>query len=155
MPDAKPSEKPSSKPAHPTDCTCIIHRVFYGKLQSDVTCEVCKNVTTAEDPVMDLSLDLRLKNKKGQLGQGAIIQSLQQCLARFTATEKLDREYNCGKCEAPREATKQLTVKRLPPVLCIQLKVCGLKMAGLKTSSARPCLRREYCKFNNPIANTS
>ncbi|KAI5813821.1 hypothetical protein BZA77DRAFT_320403 [Pyronema omphalodes] len=119
---AKSNEKHSEKPAHPTDCNCIIHRVFYGKLQSDVTCEVCKNITTAEDPVMDLSLDLRLKNKKGQLGQGAIIQSLQQCLARFTATEKLDREYNCGKCEAPREATKQLTVKRLPPVLCIQLK---------------------------------
>jgi ubiquitin C-terminal hydrolase len=101
---------------------------------------------------MDLSLDLRLKNKKGQLGQGAIIQSLQQCLARFTATEKLDREYNCGKCEAARDATKQLTVKRLPPVLCIQLKVCGLKVGELVKDLPKTCRRldkvREYCKFN-------
>jgi ubiquitin carboxyl-terminal hydrolase 22/27/51 len=76
---------------------------------------------------MDLSLDLRIKDKKNKLpvpgGQG-IVQTVQQCLARFTATEKLGvNEYNCSKCAAPREATKQLTIKRLPPVLCIQLKV--------------------------------
>ncbi|KAI5855442.1 hypothetical protein BZA05DRAFT_443093 [Tricharina praecox] len=104
------------------DCSCIIHRSFYGKLQSDVTCESCRNVTTAHDPVMDLSLDLRIKDKKNKQPQG-IVQTVQQCLARFTATEKLGvNEYNCSKCAGPREATKQLTVKRLPPVLCIQLK---------------------------------
>ncbi|KAA8913921.1 hypothetical protein FN846DRAFT_897065 [Sphaerosporella brunnea] len=108
------------------DCSCIIHRSFYGKLQSDVTCESCRNVTTAHDPVMDLSLDLRIKDKKNKLpvpgGQG-IVQTVQQCLARFTATEKLGvAEYHCSKCAGPREATKQLTIKRLPPVLSIQLK---------------------------------
>ncbi|KAF8250268.1 cysteine proteinase [Wilcoxina mikolae CBS 423.85] len=107
------------------DCSCIIHRSFYGKLQSDVTCEGCKNVTTALDPVMDLSLDLRIKDKKKLVvpGSQGIVQTVQQCLARFTATEKLGvNEYNCGKCSGPKEATKQLTIKRLPPVLCIQLK---------------------------------
>lgn len=110
------------------ECSCIIHRSFYGKLQSDVTCEGCKNVTTAHDPVMDLSLDLRPKDRK-KMPQAAgaekgIAQTVQQCLARFTATERLGvNEYNCGMCSGPREATKQLTVKRLPPVLCIQLKV--------------------------------
>lgn len=112
------------------DCSCIIHRSFYGKLQSDVTCEGCGNVTTAFDPVMDLSLDLRIKDKKKQNvpgAQGAIVQTVQQCLARFTAEERLGvNEYNCSNCSGPREATKQLTIKRLPPVLCIQLKVCSL-----------------------------
>ncbi|KAI5806273.1 hypothetical protein EDC01DRAFT_639370, partial [Geopyxis carbonaria] len=113
----------STTDASPPDCKCIIHRSFYGKLQSDVTCESCRNVTTAFDPVMDLSLDLRIKDRKKAEARGAVVQSLQQCLARFTTTERLGvNEYNCGKCAGPREATKQLTVKQLPPVLCVQLK---------------------------------
>lgn len=108
-------------------CKCIIHRAFYGKLQSDVTCEGCQNVTTAVDPVMDLSLDLRKKDKRKldtPKSEGDM-QTLQECLERFTNTEKLGmNEYNCGNCSGHQEmATKQLTVKRLPPVLCIQLKV--------------------------------
>lgn len=110
------------------DCQCIIHRAFYGKLQSDVTCESCRSVTTTLDPVMDLSLDLRLKDKK-KSGSGSAVgvmpaeQSLQDCLQRFTAKERLGADdYTCENCRA-RDATKQLTVKTLPPVLCIQLKV--------------------------------
>jgi ubiquitin carboxyl-terminal hydrolase 22/27/51 len=107
-------------------CKCIIHRAFYGKLQSDVTCEGCQNVTTAVDPVMDLSLDLRIKDKKKPDGfKIDKEQTLQECLERFTSAEKLGmNEYNCSNCSGQREvATKQLSVKRLPPVLCIQLKV--------------------------------
>ena len=124
------------------DCSCIIHRSFYGKLQSDVTCESCRNVTTAHDPVMDLSLDLRIKDKKNKQPQG-IVQTVQQCLARFTATEKLGvNEYNCSKCAGPREATKQLTVKRLPPVLCIQLKVrSACPLAGQHVTHIHPEVR--------------
>lgn len=53
------------------------------------------------------------------------LQTLQECLERFTSAEKLGmNEYNCGNCSGHQKvATKQLTVKRLPPVLCIQLKV--------------------------------
>jgi len=97
-------------------------------------------VTTAVDPVMDLSLELKPKAEKGKKGannnsvnisngvdeNGAPILNLQECLERFTTPEKLGvNEYNCGKCSggSGQEATKQLTVKRLPPVLCIQLKV--------------------------------
>jgi len=120
-------------------CKCIIHRSYYGKLQSDVTCGNCHNVTTAVDPVMDLSLDLKPKGEKGKKSNcsnvtniittmdenGVPILTLQECLERFTTPEKLGmNEYNCGKCSGStqQEATKQLTVKRLPPVLCIQLK---------------------------------
>lgn len=111
-------------------CKCIIHKSFYGKLQSDVTCEGCANVTTAYDPVMDLSLDLRIKAKKkaNVLLDGAepTMQTLQECLERFTSSEKLGVDnYNCGNCQGQQgqSASKQLTVKQLPPVLCIQLKV--------------------------------
>ncbi|KAI5793866.1 hypothetical protein DFH27DRAFT_146876 [Peziza echinospora] len=115
-------------------CKCIIHRCFYGKLQSDVTCGNCHNVTTALDPVMDLSLELKPKpkGKRGHQTNGddfgsattPEVLTLQECLERFTTPEKLGIEYNCVKCSGStlQEATKQLTVKRLPPVLCIQLK---------------------------------
>ena len=76
---------------------------------------------------MDLSLDLKKKDKRkldAPKSEGDM-QTLQECLERFTNTEKLGmNEYNCANCSGHQEmATKQLTVKRLPPVLCIQLKV--------------------------------
>jgi ubiquitin carboxyl-terminal hydrolase 22/27/51 len=115
-------------------CSCIIHKSFYGILQSDVTCRKCKNVTTTHDPVMDLSLDLsldlRIPEKKKKLHSGdSTAQShpptLTECLEGFTNPEKLGaNDYNCQKCEGSQAATKQLTLERLPPVLCVQFKAC-------------------------------
>ena len=120
------------------DCDCIIHKTFYGKLQSTVTCNECKNKTTALDPFMDLSLDLRSQVKKRKLngikkekevdaeGNGTleVEMKLEECLARFTGEERLAKEdYRCVKCERQRDACKQLSVRKLPPVLGIHLKV--------------------------------
>lgn len=62
-------------PSKPHDsCTCIIHNTFGGVLQSTVTCSKCKNVTTALDPFMDLSLDVKdksLAKKKIQAAKDA------------------------------------------------------------------------------------
>lgn len=134
-------------------CKCIIHKSFYGKLQSDVTCEGCANVTTAYDPVMDLSLDLRIKAKKkaNVLLDGAepTMQTLQECLERFTSSEKLGVDiYNCKNCQGQQgqSASKQLTVKQLPPVLCIQLKVL---LPSLFTS-----LRFSLLTHGNSASNT-
>lgn len=51
--------------------------------------------------------------------------SLADCLDRYTHPEKLGtNEYNCSKCgKTGQEATKQLSMKVLPPVLSFQLKV--------------------------------
>ena len=40
-------------------CKCIIHRIFTGKLQSDVRCSSCQDVSTTIDPFWDLSLGIR------------------------------------------------------------------------------------------------
>ncbi|KAI7852109.1 hypothetical protein BDC45DRAFT_588647 [Circinella umbellata] len=50
--------------------------------------------------------------------------TLMDCLDRYTHPEKLGpNEYSCSKCgNTFQEATKQLSVKRLPPVLSFQLK---------------------------------
>ncbi|KAF2197413.1 ubiquitin carboxyl-terminal hydrolase-like protein 22 [Delitschia confertaspora ATCC 74209] len=108
------------------DCTCVIHQTFYGKLSSTVTCDKCRNVTTAEDPYMDLSLDIRSQAKRRKADPNAAeepVLDLRDCLDRFTGREKLAAaEYTCRKCESQQNATKQLSIKQLPPVLAIHLK---------------------------------
>lgn len=108
------------------ECDCIVHQTFYGKLSSTVTCDSCKNTTTALESYMDLSLDIRNlpKKKKAESGNTDDIQiGLQSCLDRFTGREKLG-EYTCQNCDSGQNATKQLSIKQLPPVLPIHLKVC-------------------------------
>jgi ubiquitin carboxyl-terminal hydrolase 22/27/51 len=144
---------------HDGDCDCIIHKTFYGKLQSTVTCNECKNKTTALDPFMDLSLDLKAQVKKkkkeknvhlnGDAGDTITVASgaedpppmtLEECLARFTGQEKLAKEdYRCVKCERQRDAVKQLSLRKCPPVLVVHLKVC------FPRTSLKPGVLIEHC----------
>ncbi|KAF2100006.1 cysteine proteinase [Rhizodiscina lignyota] len=127
-----------------SSCSCIIHKTFYGKLQSTVTCEKCKNTTIAYDPVMDLSLDVRNTAKKRKMDKtdGDAAQSrdieLRDCLERFTAKEKLSTgEYTCQNCGGEQQnATKQLSIQKLPPALSIHFKVSRARAS--KSSSTSP-----------------
>lgn len=109
------------------DCTCVVHQTFHGKLSSTVTCDSCRNTTTALDPFMDLSLDVRNLPKKRKLEAGSageVQMDLRDCLDRFTGREKLgSAEYTCRNCDGGQNAVKQLSIKRLPPTLSIHLKV--------------------------------
>lgn len=111
------------------DCKCVVHQTFYGKLSSTVTCDNCRNVTTVLDPYMDLSLDVRNQAKKRKLNANANVAEetpldIRDCLEKFTVKERLgSAEYTCRNCDSPQNAIKQLSIKRLPPVLYIHLKV--------------------------------
>ncbi|TPX72993.1 hypothetical protein SpCBS45565_g00311 [Spizellomyces sp. 'palustris'] len=154
------------------ECRCVIHQTFSGLLQSDVTCSACHNVSTAYDPIIDMSLEVKRRPGAGRVTNGTTKKSaaklaaaaaeevqsvhasdarnrkpmgnggqetseakkgakhkmhdpldtctLGECLERFTIPEKL--EYNCSHCKESKEATKQISIKKLPPVLSIQLK---------------------------------
>ncbi|KDQ59150.1 hypothetical protein JAAARDRAFT_715565 [Jaapia argillacea MUCL 33604] len=101
-------------------CICIIHSTFAGQLQSDVKCERCGNVTSTIDPMLDISLEL--KTKSGEVATGE--NTLATCLKKFTQPEKLgSKEYSCAKCgKASHDASKRLSIKKLPPVLSFQFK---------------------------------
>jgi ubiquitin carboxyl-terminal hydrolase 22/27/51 len=73
---------------------------------------------------MDLSLDVRNQGKKRKLDDSHEAGlDLRDCLERFTSREKLAAEdYTCHSCNDRQNATKQLSIKQLPPVLPIHLK---------------------------------
>ncbi|KNG83968.1 ubiquitin carboxyl-terminal hydrolase [Aspergillus nomiae NRRL 13137] len=111
---------------HEKGCPCFFHKTFYGKLRSSVTCDKCGNVTRTDDPMVDLSLDVQVQAKKRAMG-GARASSpptLSGCLESFTSPEKLMAGvYNCSGCGgSAQKATKQLRIKKLPAILCMQLK---------------------------------
>ncbi|KAK4898138.1 hypothetical protein LTR27_004145 [Elasticomyces elasticus] len=129
-------ENGSSKKKRDTtkDCPCPIHQTFSGQLRSTVTCTTCRNTTTAYDPFMDLSLDIRsttisVKKKKLTMINGTttvkevLPMDLKECLDRFTSAEMLSGDsYHCRKCESNQDARKKLSLSRLPPILPIHLK---------------------------------
>ncbi|ODV95940.1 hypothetical protein PACTADRAFT_41013 [Pachysolen tannophilus NRRL Y-2460] len=106
------------------DCPCITHRTFSGELQSSITCSKCRKVTTTIDPMLDLSLEILQQNRKvaGKSLPPIRQMNLLDCLKRFTTPEKLDVLYNCSTCGHKTMVYKQLKIKKLPPVLGIQLK---------------------------------
>ncbi|KIL65738.1 hypothetical protein M378DRAFT_197865 [Amanita muscaria Koide BX008] len=108
----------TSRGSTEVSCNCIIHSTFAGQLQSDVKCERCGNVTTTNDPMLDISLEL-----KGR-GEVSDENSLAACLRRYTQSEKLgSKEYSCVKCgKASHEASKRLSIRKLPLVLSFQFK---------------------------------
>ncbi|PQE14363.1 hypothetical protein CJF30_00006953 [Rutstroemia sp. NJR-2017a BBW] len=102
-------------------CKCIVHQTFYGKLQSTITCQNCGDINTSVESFLDLSLGLDVIQKKSKLKDKNATISLQRCLdEEYIRAERC--EYTCNQCDT-QEAKKQLSIKSLPNVLCIQLKV--------------------------------
>jgi len=101
------------------NCKCVVHQTFYGKLQSTITCQKCRDVNTSVESFLDLSLGLDVITKKKNIKAKAL--SLKSCLdMEYKSPERC--EYTCHAC-GTKEAKKQLCIKSLPNVLCIQLKV--------------------------------
>ncbi|XP_059658276.1 ubiquitin C-terminal hydrolase 22 [Cornus florida] len=114
------------------DCHCIAHRVFSGLLRSDVTCMTCGFTSTTYDPCMDISLDLNtntssstnVANKAIKPTANTGVSTLAGCLDLFTRPEKLgsDQKLYCQNCQEKQDSLKQMSIRRLPLVLCLHIK---------------------------------
>ncbi|KAG9130721.1 hypothetical protein Leryth_012677 [Lithospermum erythrorhizon] len=115
------------------DCLCIAHKVFSGLLRSDVTCTSCGFTSTTYDPCMDISLDLIANTlyakdtgggKPSKLKVNKGVATLVACLDLFTRPEKLgsDQKLFCQNCQEKHDAVKQMSVRKLPLVLCLHIK---------------------------------
>ncbi|KAJ7934429.1 hypothetical protein B0H13DRAFT_2491719 [Mycena leptocephala] len=110
----------TSRGSTTVSCNCIVYSTFAVQMQSDVVCERCGNVTSAVDPMLDISFEL--KGKAGEVMSGD--NTLTGCLKRYTQPEKLDpKQYRCAKCgKTAYEVSKRLSIRKLPPVLSFQFK---------------------------------
>ncbi|KAJ2718716.1 hypothetical protein GGI07_005622 [Coemansia sp. Benny D115] len=92
--------------------TTLVHQVFGGYLQSQVKCGRCNHESNTFEPLLDISLDIPNAS------------SISKALRAFTRPEILtkDNRYRCDACTRLVDASKQMTVYRLPRVLTLQLK---------------------------------
>lgn len=107
LPSGVPSESPGAYEKS------LVHKIFGGRLRSQVKCLQCSYCSNKFDPFLDLSLEIVQAD------------SLHKALVNFTAAEQLDggeRQYQCQQCKQKVRALKQLTVHKAPYVLAIHLK---------------------------------
>lgn len=105
-------------------CNCIIHQTFYGKMQTTTTCQNCKGTTNTIQSFLDLSLGLDnlMQRRPKTLGHKTPDLTLSDCLNEEYV--KFDKcEYRCHNCSSTQQAKRYSSIKRLPNVLSIQLKV--------------------------------
>ncbi|KAK6944358.1 Peptidase C19, ubiquitin carboxyl-terminal hydrolase [Dillenia turbinata] len=117
LPSGVPSESPVAYEKS------LVHKIFGGRLRSQVKCMQCSYCSNKFDPFLDLSLEIVKAD------------SLHKALLHFTAVEQLDggeRQYNCQRCKQKVKAVKQLKVHKAPYVLTIHLKRFDSHIAGQK-----------------------
>lgn len=95
----------------------IIVDIFQGQLRSQIRCSRCNFLSTKFDSFMYLSLPV-------VDASGVPLCSLGDCLREFAREERLsgDERWYCPRCRERVEATKALTVWKLPTVLLVHLK---------------------------------
>ncbi|KAL4589899.1 hypothetical protein LXL04_002811 [Taraxacum kok-saghyz] len=101
----------------------LVHKIFGGRLRSQVKCMQCNYCSNKFDPFLDLSLEILKAD------------TLYKAFANFTAKEQLDggaKQYQCQQCNQKVKALKQLTIHKAPNVLTVHLKRFGSHMSGQK-----------------------
>lgn len=109
------SEALEHDPTDEDSCKCVIHKSFCGLLESDLTCLRCKNSSASNNIFTDISLDIPMNQEATTLAA---------CLDLFTSPEVLSKteQFYCTECKCHCDSTKQLSISRLPNVLCIHFK---------------------------------
>lgn len=116
-------------------CRCFFHKVFFGRLYSEVTCDTCQAVSRMQEPYSSISLDFKkqVKKKKKSLPPDVktAVPNILECLKAYTTPESLPaEEYKCRNCGVPRSASKRLRIRKLPAILCVHVKRFGTKVVN-------------------------
>ncbi|KAG1812891.1 uncharacterized protein BJ212DRAFT_438172 [Suillus subaureus] len=95
----------------------LIVDFFQGQFKNRLVCLTCRKTSTTYNSFMYLSLPVPSV-------KGPSKTSLQLCLDAFVKEEVLSgtEAWHCPYCKTLRNATKQLSLSRLPPILLIHLK---------------------------------
>ncbi|MCJ1430918.1 ubiquitin-specific protease doa4 [Xylographa pallens] len=123
MPVAKVSQMEWDRYSHREHS--FISNLFAGQHASRLRCTTCGNTSTTYEAFYSISVEIP------RSGRGDI----HQCLRSYCQEERLsgDEVWKCPHCKREREATKRITLTRLPRVLIIHFK----RFSASKTESAR------------------
>lgn len=111
-----------------------LQRIFTGVMRSDVVCLKCGGKSNKFDAFQDVSLDLSRSaalaggeadgSAAASAAEAGFHASLDACLRSFTRSERMAQAERCWctACGGLQESSKQLSVHRLPNVLCFHLK---------------------------------
>mmetsp|Transcript_36173 Transcript_36173/g.116842 ORF Transcript_36173/g.116842 Transcript_36173/m.116842 type:complete len:294 (-) Transcript_36173:277-1158(-) len=147
----RPPSLGESRGGQPAGKACEeMSSIFAGVLRSEVRCEVCGHRSTKLEDFFDISLELGRGSSPTAPGasgpaaggggaagtSGGAAESLEACLRAFTTEEQLLSEERCwcSSCAALQDASKQMSIERLPNVLCLQLKRFRQESRGKQTS---------------------
>ena len=103
----------------------FISNLFAGQHASMLRCKTCRTTSTTYEAFYSISVEIP------RSGRGDI----RECLRSYCQEEMLsgDEVWKCPRCKCEREATKRITLTRLPQVLVIHFK----RFSASKTESAR------------------
>jgi ubiquitin C-terminal hydrolase len=115
------------------DLAKLLPHIFQGIITYETTCLTCQNMSKRSEEFMDLNLPIVHPSDitPRKAGQQSILEAfvssadtdLQFCLDRYCYKEILDgdNQYHCSQCDCKRDAKRELTFQKLPPVLNVQL----------------------------------
>ncbi|KAI8323856.1 cysteine proteinase [Martensiomyces pterosporus] len=89
-----------------------VHTLFEGLLTNETRCLSCENVTSRDETILDVSVDIHENT------------SVTNCLNQFAAGELLchNNKFYCDNCGGLQEAERRMRLKRLPNILALHLK---------------------------------
>jgi len=97
----------------------IIISLFYGQYISTITCPDCKHNSVSYTPECCFTLPIPARKKENRAAV-----SLIDCWRKFVEPEVMDKDnqYDCEKCKEKKQATKAISLWKLPEILIILLK---------------------------------
>jgi len=118
--------------AHDYSCKCIIHQTFYGRSQTTTACQSCPHVAQTSQVFLDLNLGVEslAQRRSRRDGKRSPVLTLRECLDdEYLKSDKC--EWRCPACDLVQQARRFTSIRTLPNVLCIQLKVRIPALLGL------------------------
>ena len=103
----------------------FVSKIFAGQHASRLRCTTCQGTSTTYEAFYSISVEIP------RSGRGDI----RDCLRSYCQEEMLsgDEVWKCPNCKCEREATKRITITRMPQVLVVHFK----RFSASKTESAR------------------
>jgi hypothetical protein len=115
------------------DLRGLLPNLFQGMTTYETTCLTCNTTSQRKEEFMDLNLPIVAPPNKAptKTGQQTMLEALtpkmdtgvQHCFDSYCSAETLegDNQYWCSQCECKRDAKREMSFEKLPPVLNVQL----------------------------------